>query len=575
MGRENYICPKKLFSAFIRLSGSEPVAALSLALGAAFSAEGLAETMPAASRRTDGSITAPPRCGMKACDHADRCYLLKARRKAAGSSIVFVNHALLLSDYQQGGAVLGPYSRVIVDEAHHLENCIVENLSVRISRNDFDGIFDLISPVSMRSDRWKHLIGELEERGASRNWRDIVSRISDSVASLRALHRRIFSEIIIPEGISDWGTVNKTRYRGGLERFGTGCVHINEYCNTIYDLRTLLKLINEVTVGRNAQLLQNELKYIDEGLLEICEKWNYLSDADDPDSVFWIEWDGEGRALVINGSPLDVSRRFADILEEKILTAVFTSATLAQEGRFDQVASRLGIGLTGREPVTLVAPSPFDYAGNLRILLRSGLGDPNDDSYAGAVADMIAHLAESTSKRIMVLLTSYRMCRSTSVLLGSFDLPGPVFVQGKLESREELAARFRKTPHAVLLGVASFWEGIDFPGDELEILVIPKVPFPVPTEPLMEARSERLVELGENPFIKLALPEAILKLRQGIGRLIRRKGDRGVVVLMDSRLGSRSYAETILDSLPARITPVGSSGEAAKLAGEWLGGSGP
>jgi ATP-dependent DNA helicase DinG len=172
-----------------------------------------------------------------------------------------------------------------------------------------------------------------------------------------------------------------------------------------------------------------------------------------------------------------------------------------------------------------------------------------------------------------VLFTSYRLSRSTSEYLERFELEGPVLVQGAGESRESLSERFRRSPSGILLGVASFWEGVDFPGEELEMLVIPKIPFPVPAEPIVEARAERLAALGEDAFAKLFLPEAILRMRQGAGRLIRRMDDRGVIVILDSRLETRPYAAEVLAALPSQNIYHVTADECAGLAAKWLAGS--
>jgi ATP-dependent DNA helicase DinG len=162
---------------------------------------------------------------------------------------------------------------------------------------------------------------------------------------------------------------------------------------------------------------------------------------------------------------------------------------------------------------------------------------------------------------MLVLFTSYRMCHLTARTLAGAALAGPLLVQGEGCGREALSERFRKEPGAVLLGVASFWEGVDFPGPQLEILVIPKIPFPVPSDPLVEARTEMIRRMGQNPFTGLFLPEAILRLRQGIGRLIRGRGDRGIIVILDSRIQVKSYGRVIIDSLPFEPVPVFSGRE--------------
>jgi len=202
----------------------------------------------------------------------------------------------------------------------------------------------------------------------------------------------------------------------------------------------------------------------------------------------------------------------------------------------------------------------------------SGLGDPNRDGFAAPVAEIVGGLAAGVGRRTMVLFTSYRLCHSVADALSKSGVERPVLVQGAGESREALSGKLRRHEGGVLLGVASFWEGVDFPGEELEILVIPKIPFPVPAEPIVEARAQRLSSLGEDPFEKLFLPEAMLRMRQGSGRLIRRMSDRGGIIILDSRLGVRPYAATILSSLPSRNIEHVSAGECVARAARWFDG---
>lgn len=574
MGRENYICSRKLVSRTVRLAGDDPEAALRLGIAAALSSDGTAESIPSLARPFPArSISAPPRCLMKACSHAGSCPLLLARKRAVEAAILFVNHALLMTDYRQGGTVLGPYSRVIFDEAHHLEKCVMDNLSIRISENTLERIFDQVEPVSPLSERWKMFALELSspEGGDGReSWEGKVQILSAKKAELEAAYAAIFSTAA---SLSAGGAPG-TRTRYGDDMFDEVEDTFNRYYLISNEIRTLLNPFYSTSAPKSMAVMQNELRFVDEELEGLVEAVRYLQDGGDPDGVFWIEWTGGGRVAAICGSPLEIDRRFADYLEERTSSAVFTSATLAENGSFDYVMERLGIGLTGKEPVNLLAGSPFDYERNLLIMRTSNSTDPNDASFAGHVGQMIAGLSEATGRRIMALFTSYRMCLATRDELEDLGFGGELLVQGGGRSREELASVFRSTGGAVLLGVASFWEGVDFPGGELEILVIPKLPFPVPSEPVIEARSERMQAAGGNPFTRLSLPEAILRLRQGVGRLIRRKDDRGVAVLMDPRLGTKRYAATVLSSLPVKARLVSSADDAAGSAADWFDGGG-
>ena len=569
MGRENYICSRKLVSRVVRLAGDDPEGALRLGIAAALSSEGTAESIPSLARPFPvRSICAPPRCLMKACSHAAACPLLLARKRASEAAILFVNHALLMTDYRQGGTVLGPYSRVIFDEAHHLEKCVMDNLSIRISENTLERIFDQIEPVSPLTERWKMFALELESpgEGGVDGWSGRVQMLAAKKSELEAAYAAVFSTAA---SLSAGGTAgSRTRY--GDDMFVEAGDTFSRLYLIINDLRGILNPFYSAGAPKSMAVMQNELRFVDEELEGLAESVRYLQDGGDPDGVFWIEWTGGGRVAAICGSPLEIDRRFADYLEEHTSSAIFTSATLAENGSFDYVMERLGIGLTGKEPVNLLAGSPFDYRRNLLIMRTGGSTNPNDESFAGHVGQMIAGLSEATGRGIMALFTSYRMCLATRDELEDLGFGGELLVQGGGRSREELASVFRSTRGAVLLGVASFWEGVDFPGGELEILVIPKLPFPVPSEPVMEARSERMLAEGGNPFTRLSLPEAILRLRQGVGRLIRRKDDRGVAVLMDPRLGTKSYAQTVLSSLPVQARQVSSAGDAADSAADWF-----
>ncbi|HEM47591.1 MAG TPA: hypothetical protein ENO23_11170, partial [Alphaproteobacteria bacterium] len=307
-------------------------------------------------------------------------------------------------------------------------------------------------------------------------------------------------------------------------------------------------------------------------LSELREGLRYLSGPGSEDDVYWIERDAGGRLSAFRGSPVAVDRIFADFLDEAVGAAVFTSATIARGERFDGTMETLGVRFSSHEVRSLVTTPPFDPAERCLLLLGGGGGgDPNAPERAGDIAGLCEALARRLGRRSMVLFTSYRMCLATARLLaGRGMMPGPVLVQEPGKSREALAGRLRAEPGATLLGVASFWEGVDFPGEELEVLVIPKLPFPVPDEPIVEARAERLRRFGEDPFEHLFLPAAIRRLRQGMGRLIRRRTDRGVVVIMDERIDRRSYGKTILEALPVPARRAPGIGDVVDRAAAWF-----
>jgi len=568
MGRRNYICARRAMGAFARLSGEDPDAAVSLALEAALSPEGTVESLAGPFGRIyPSSVAAPSRCGLAGCADSRRCPLVRARRRALEASLLLVNHALLLTDHRSGGTLIGPCTRVVFDEAHHLESCVMDNLSVRVSSGDMQGIFEEIAPISLSSERWKLFASELRDGGEAA--RKDVAALGRAVDDAEALLGGIFGKGgITPPDRSPEG--RRTRYTDGWKTFENVAGDMKRIYSVNNEIAELLKALSEAPAGSPARHLQSEMRFAGEAVLELSENMRYLEEASDPDGVFWIEWSSSGRPLSICGSPLEVDRTFADYIDERVESAVFTSATLMQDGTFDYFEDRLGIRLCGKEPVEIAAPSPFDYENGMLLLLHTGLEDPASPRFAGSVSEAVRSLVEVTGRNVMVLLTSYRMCREVAEALAAAGGGIDLMVQGGGESRELLASRFRISEKGVLLGVASFWEGVDFPGEELEVLVIPKLPFPVPSEPVFEARSERMRGLGENPFLSLALPEAVLKLRQGMGRLIRRTGDRGVAVLLDPRVHTRSYGERVIAALAGRRKNVATSAEAAEAAAGWL-----
>ena len=321
---------------------------------------------------------------------------------------------------------------------------------------------------------------------------------------------------------------------------------------------------------------QQEISYAVDELAALSDAMQFLTKGRDEESVFWLDWREDGSLREICGAPLRADRPCADYFETIGGSIILTSATLSENESFAFVKERLGLRHFSTKRIETIIPSPFPFDKNCLVLVAAGLGDPNEEGFATPVSRIVDEMSGAVGRKILVLFTSYRLCFAVAEALGRSGMGDRVFVQGVGEGREVLSGRFRRTPGGVLLGVASFWEGVDFPGEELEVLIIPKIPFPVPTEPFVEARSQRLSALGEDPFEKLFLPEAALRMKQGAGRLIRRMDDRGVIVMLDSRLGTKPYGAHLLSALPSRNIEHVPYGECVKRAAAWFeeGGSG-
>jgi len=572
LGRDNYLCTRSIVAHASRLMEKSDEAGLAFALYASLSGEeGTVDSLGILPAGADAPpLAAPSRCPMNACAHADRCPLVRARRRAREAGILFVNHALLLTDYRQGGGALGPYSRVIFDEAHHLERCVIENLSVKAARDDAARIVEPLRLREKDDDLWKLLAHEIAGSAISGDWRRMRRTLTRKAGELAEAYRALFQMIEGNLNPRRFQRSTRTRYTDGGETFAASSIALNDILLHNNEFIELLKPISEASCSLETSAFQQEIGFVRDEIATLSESLRFLSAGQDEESVFWLDWGSEGALREVCGSPLSVDRPFADYIEAIPGTAVFTSATLSQGGSFAFFKERMGFRLLPAKPLELIIPSPFPFEENCLVLAVSDLGNPNDDGFVAPVSEIVAGLAAKVARRTMVLFTSYRLCFSVAGVLERLGVRAPLFVQGAGESRETLSERFRRSASGILLGVASFWEGVDFPGEELEVLVIPKIPFPVPSEPIVEARAERFASFGEEVFEKLYLPEAILRMRQGAGRLIRRMDDRGVIIILDSRLETRPYAARILSALPSENIMHVSPDECVDRAAQWF-----
>jgi ATP-dependent DNA helicase DinG len=519
----------------------------------------------------------PDLCTRLRCPHFDRCFVFQARRRAAQADVVVVNHHLLAadlavrqaSDNWEEAAVLPPYRRLIIDEAHHLEDVAAGHLGVqvtsgglrrlmgRLERNgkglvpalqqDLSATRDLLSRASLDLIRERLLPAVAHGRQAV----DALSmRLLDHLAATGALQLRLDDDFprqpVWEEGLA-------RELDAAIAAFRT----IAEVMDTIAD-----RLATTESTERRSQLL-NECRGVVRRLDAAVDGLNTtLRPAPGrPAEVRWLERSGsQGQLLRLAAVPLDLAPLLRELLFDRLDTVALTSATLAAGGSFDFFASRLG--LTGEDsPVTVQAifPSPFPYAEHCLFGIPDDVPDPRNDAAAhdAAVVTVVHDLAWACDGGLFVLFTSHaalrRVASALRVELGSRF---PLLVQGEGQ-RDHLLRRFREAGNAILLGTDSFWEGVDVPGRALRGLVIAKLPFKVPSEPLTAARLERLAEQGEDGFFGYLLPHAALKLKQGFGRLIRGAEDVGVVVLLDRRVVTRNYGAMLLEGLPPAERVIG------------------
>jgi len=519
-------------------------------------------------------------CGRTQCPHFEPCFVFRARRKAAEADVVIVNHHLLMADVavrraQQNwseAAVLPAYARLIIDEGHHLEDAASQHLGATASRRGLERM------MARLERKGKGLLPALTRRlGARRDLLSVASlelvreRLEPAVYGAREKGARVFD--VLDAWLSGRGdtTVRLT------ETFDDDPVWGNGLRSAFEDLLLDLSLIADglTTVRERLEAdtqREEELAPLMAEIQSVCRRLDGVGDALrmglDPDArattrIRWIEARGEsgrsGRNVVVTSVPLDLAPILREDLFRRVETTVVTSATLAVRDRFDFLCARLGLDEDDVEPVTAAFPSTFDFSTQAVFAVPDDAPDPSRPSRAHvqAVAGYAADLAAASNGGIFVLFTSHRDVRDAAVLLRAAGVEArwPLLVHGE-DQRDRLLDRFRESGSAILIGTTTFWEGVDVPGDALRGLLLAKLPFRVPTEPVTAAHCEAIAARGGDPFNEYMVPHAALRLKQGFGRLIRTRTDRGAVVLADARVLTKGYGATLLEALPParRIT---------------------
>ncbi|MEJ2216318.1 MAG: helicase C-terminal domain-containing protein [Gemmatimonadota bacterium] len=531
-------------------------------------------------------------CLRARCPHFERCFYQRARRDAASADVLVVNHHLLFSDLAvrraQGNytapAVLPPYRRLVLDEAHNLEDAATSHLGVSVSRRV---VFRALHRLDRRG---RGLLRALEERlkagKADTVRRDalriIVKEVRPDVANARTRATDLFDRLAatirraddgmlrLADGFAaeaDWVERVQPAFEDLLIVLDRMARHLGDVRDVILTDRRWTERLEEQLVELNA--LTNRLLAIAEGLRLA------LSPADGPVAmVQWLErrggGEGEGHVAAC-AAPIDLSDLLRESLFEPVDTAVLTSATLATRDGFDFLRGRLGLDRGVRLNAS-VYTSPFDFETQVMLALPVDLPVPRTDgpAFDDATAMVVQDLAAASDGGLFALFTSYRAMRAVAAELRRRGVQGrwPLFVQGE-SPRARLLQEFAESGRGILLGVASFWEGVDVPGEPLRGLVLTKLPFKVPSEPLTAARVEGIERMGGSGFRDYMLPHAVLRLKQGFGRLIRSRTDRGAVVLLDRRVAERGYGRQFLEALPPTPLRMGTWTELREMLGDF------
>lgn len=455
-------------------------------------------------------------CLGQQCDDYSRCFITRLRLEASRAHLLVVNHHLFFADLALRGKGLGEilpdYDAVIFDEAHQLEDTIGLYFGVQFSNLKIN---DLLQDLHRETKK---------DAGKTQRFQEIHS----IAVQLEALSRLLYQGLCPAPG-------TQGRFPLNLQKVGKSFV---DSC------RQLLHALEQLSALLTPKSDSPEtLDLVHRRSLEMAGEVREILEQDNPSLVYWYEL--SAKAVFIHGTPVDV----APVLREKLLSrksaVVMTSATLSIAGSFDFIRRCLGMPPETRE---LLLASPFDYEKQALLYIPSTFPAPHEPGFCEHLAEEALQILTKTQGRALFLFTSYRNMKETHGLLKD-RLPYPLFVQGAKPKRT-LLAQFRQEIHSILFATSSFWQGIDVPGESLSCLLIDKLPFEVPDDPLISARMEHLGAQGKSPFVHYQVPRAVIQLKQGVGRLIRSPGDRGVIAIFDVRLMTKNYGRLFLKSLP-------------------------
>jgi Rad3-related DNA helicase len=515
----------------------------------------------------------------------DRCFFYRARRRAEAAHVVIANHSLLLADVATENRVLPAYRHLVVDEAHHLEGVATDQLGFNVNADEFASLLAEISlPAGLGREQGilaflpTLLKGSHVPDSARETMRTLLQETRSAVESARQAGRDFFAQLDsfvrqqqehTPSSQYNWHwrITPAIRIQPDWSDIEIAWENVSVELERIVDrLSRLFQLASQALedVSREEQDALLELSLLLQRVMEVQHYVTAIISQSVENGIYWVSVEAQNGTLGLHSAPLHVGTLLEEGLYLQKEAIVLTSATLSTEHNTTFLRERLDLP----EADELLLDSPFDYRSAALLLIPEDMPDPRDPQYGRALARTLVQTCQASQGRMLVLFTAHSTLRQTYKAirrpLEHEDIA--VLGQGIDGSRHILLEKFRRNPHSVLLGTSSFWEGIDVVGDALSVLVITKLPFDVPSDPIFAARCE----LFEDPFGQFSVPRAVLRFKQGFGRLIRSQTDRGVVLMLDGRILTKRYGPVFLQSLPSCTTRRANLLGVPQLIREWL-----